>query len=109
MPDGKHPLDYATPPAEAEARRRTMNKARGVVLAVASVPLGLFGLFMLMYGVIGLVEIIERPPPRIDRPGDFGGLAIMLLLGLFCLFVFIRWLNGGMRMARTGELRRRRF
>ena len=97
MGDEKHPLDYATPPAKDH------RLIRGLALVVFSFPFGMFAVPMLWIGVAGLLEIIQRPPPRIDLPGDIFGTVTFSLIGLFCGFVSVRWLRAGLRIARRIE------
>jgi hypothetical protein len=99
MGDEKRLLEYETPLPKAVRDQRLRTTIRGIALAIFSVPFGLFALFMLWIGVSGLAETIEHPPPHVDLPGDVFGIAMFVLIGLFCGFVFIRWFRAGCRIA----------
>ena len=89
MAETKPTLDYAKPPAKDY---RLIRGAAGVL----GLALGMFAVPMLWIGVEGLVEVIRRPPPRIDVPGDIFEMVMFILIGLFCGFVSVRWIRAGL-------------
>ena len=90
VPDERPTPDYAKPPAKDH------RLIRGLA-AVLGLALGMFAVPMLWIGLEGLVEVLRRPPPRIDLPGDMFGVAMFILIGLFCGFVSVRWIRAGLR------------
>lgn len=75
-------------------------KAGGVLTAVISVPVGIFGLFALTLAVSTLARF-AHPANRIDITAAI----VFLVLGLLCLLVSIRWLSRGLQVAVKGESR----
>lgn len=109
MGDETHPLEYETPPPRELRHQRMRAQFRGVIVAAASVPIGILGLLMLWMGSMVLIGDIEHPPPRIDLHEDISEMVVSFLLGAFCSFVFIHWFSGGVRLCRDGELNRQRL
>ena len=84
-------LDYATP----ERQSNLFSAIFAAELATVFGPLGGYGLFMGIQGIIWLI----REWPAIDGQ-DVMGVAIVNLIGFFCIAVSIGWIGYAIRRFR---------
>lgn len=84
-PEKSAPLDCGTPELPSAASRLT---PLAVLLGILS---GLFGVFMLYYGIPGIAWLIRDWHNGVDG-GDVFSVAMFNLVGLFCCAVALRWI-----------------
>jgi hypothetical protein len=83
-PDDTPVLAYSAPLA------RSGRPLLGTVVAVLAVVAGFFGAVMMFYGISGVPYVFFHDN-SVDFPGDLFELIMFLLIGMFCLYVAVRW------------------
>ena len=94
MPDQKPTLDYQAPQPMV---KRSYGGIRGTLLILLSIPFSIASFALTLAGAGGLASVYKEP--RVDRAGDIWEMAIVIVLGLICGFVSVRWFKEGRRMA----------
>jgi hypothetical protein len=84
-PEQPTPLDYGTPAPESPSSQLA---PAALLLGIIS---GLFGAFMLYYGIPGIPWLIRDWDKGLDG-GDVFSVVMVNLIGVFCCAVAVRWI-----------------
>jgi hypothetical protein len=64
----------------------------GIVVALLATVSGLFGGLMLFHGILGIPFVFSRRNRNsVTFGGDVFELAMFLVIGVFCLYISVRW------------------